>query len=1044
MASGSKDTRSLTFSDGSSNKFWTIELDGSSHTVTYGRIGTAGQTQTKDFADDAAAQKSYDKLVAEKLKKGYTDTASGTAASAGSAATKKVDTTSAAKSAKKTDGKTATADSSEVIPASSVPAAVAKTSVVIDGAREIALDPEDWARAGFRKRKQLVRGAPMPFDLEACHNRLLKLKTATYGWVVKWEDLKLTPAMSAEEAHFWLLAMTTPRTRETKMKEVSDAIRKQKITGEVDADAVRGLLSKCTRGAPEDVTLPLSILLPPSQFFEFLLAPEKKNEKWAESVETLAMVSGFARYVVPYATDKDLDAMRRRIRSTWDPMCVMSDDYSSFPVDIYLATVLGMPDEIMEFVSGLPDDRYTKNTYADHYQSPQWLLFGLASADQVESEWRRLNLRVRSAEDARGLLACTEYSALDILSDSIVAQTNKEKCEELLNVLALVRAPENAVPMLTCQLSAKVPAIARDWLDAYVSHAVSGLIDTAGGRGKLAEAAMDYLQNVKRRGFANVIAAALKAAGKLEAAARVQTEVLDREEKVYLPLDPARTPKPLKKAFDEAAVGKRKPLPTWAEPGMLPPLLIGDRRLNDEQMATLQQVLAATPVTTSHPLLTAVRDAVDKHVRDAFSWKLFQQWQADGCPSAHKWAMGAIGHLGDDGCAMKLTPQVRVWPGESQHARAVFGLECLRAIGSNVALMQLSGIAQKLKFKGLKSKAELFVNEIAEARGLTRSELEDRVIPDCGLDDNGRREFSFGSRSFSFVLGSDLKAMLRDADGKVRGDLPKPGGKDDMAVANASVADWKLMKKQIKEVAMIQAGRLEGAMVTGRRWSPDDFMSLLVQHPLMTHLTQKLIWGAFDSSGKRIATFRVTEERDLADVKDNACDLKKAVQVGIVHALELSDDERSAWGEVLSDYEIVTPFPQLGREIFSLEKDEAKATELSRFKGLKLVAPTLVFTLEKLGWIRGAAMDGGCFDEHSRQFPAADVTAVVGYEGVVGMGYIDPNEMLTLETIIFCKGMRKPGGYGWDKKDLIPLGTVSPIVISEVLADMQVLKGKAK
>ena len=50
-------------------------------------------------------------------------------------------------------------------------------------------------------------------------------------------------------------------------------------------------------------------------------------------------------------------------------------------------------------------------------------------------------------------------------------------------------------------------------------------------------------------------------------------------------------------------------------------------------------------------------------------------------------------------------------------------------------------------------------------------------------------------------------------------------------------------------------------------------------------------------------------------------------------------------------------------EIYSLEKDEAKATELSRFKGLKLVAPTLVFTLEKLGWIRGAAMDGGvcCF-----------------------------------------------------------------------------------
>ena len=68
-----RDSRSLTFSEGSSNKFWTIELDGSSHTVTFGRVGTAGQTKTKDFANDAAARKSFEKLVAEKLKKGYLD-----------------------------------------------------------------------------------------------------------------------------------------------------------------------------------------------------------------------------------------------------------------------------------------------------------------------------------------------------------------------------------------------------------------------------------------------------------------------------------------------------------------------------------------------------------------------------------------------------------------------------------------------------------------------------------------------------------------------------------------------------------------------------------------------------------------------------------------------------------------------------------------------------------------------------------------------------------------------------------------------------------
>ena len=48
--------RTFTLSDAKSHKFWNIELQGQSFTVTYGRQGTAGQTQTKKFPDAAKAQ----------------------------------------------------------------------------------------------------------------------------------------------------------------------------------------------------------------------------------------------------------------------------------------------------------------------------------------------------------------------------------------------------------------------------------------------------------------------------------------------------------------------------------------------------------------------------------------------------------------------------------------------------------------------------------------------------------------------------------------------------------------------------------------------------------------------------------------------------------------------------------------------------------------------------------------------------------------------------------------------------------------------------
>src|SRR5438067_255011 len=59
------------FSEGGSNKFWDIALAGTSLTIKFGKIGAAGQTQIKKLASDAEAKKTYDKLIAEKTKKGY-------------------------------------------------------------------------------------------------------------------------------------------------------------------------------------------------------------------------------------------------------------------------------------------------------------------------------------------------------------------------------------------------------------------------------------------------------------------------------------------------------------------------------------------------------------------------------------------------------------------------------------------------------------------------------------------------------------------------------------------------------------------------------------------------------------------------------------------------------------------------------------------------------------------------------------------------------------------------------------------------------------
>ena len=65
--------RYFEFVDDKSSKFWEISADGVNVTFRFGRIGASGQTQTKTFADESAAQKHVQKLIGEKREKGYVE-----------------------------------------------------------------------------------------------------------------------------------------------------------------------------------------------------------------------------------------------------------------------------------------------------------------------------------------------------------------------------------------------------------------------------------------------------------------------------------------------------------------------------------------------------------------------------------------------------------------------------------------------------------------------------------------------------------------------------------------------------------------------------------------------------------------------------------------------------------------------------------------------------------------------------------------------------------------------------------------------------------
>ncbi|MEW2175893.1 DUF4132 domain-containing protein [Streptomyces sp. NPDC005406] len=485
------------------------------------------------------------------------------------------------------------------------------------------------------------------------------------------------------------------------------------------------------------------------------------------------------------------------------------------------------------------------------------------------------------------------------------------------------------------------------------------------------------------------------------------------------------TADPLERALPAAMPA----LPRWADPALLPQIAVtSGGALPQAAVRHVLTMLAMSGPGEPYPGLAEVTRTAEGASLAEFAWALFEQWRLASLPAKESWALNALGRLGDDETVRRLTPVIRSWPGEGAHHRAVEGLDVLAAIGSDVALLHLHGISQRVKFKALKVRAGEKIAEVAAGLGLTGEQLSDRLVPDFGLAADGSTVVDYGTRTFTVGFDEQLRPYVRDSDGKRRKDLPKPGARDDAELASAERKRFMALKKDVRTVASDQVRRLEAAMVAGRAWTAREFGELFVGHPLLWHLVRRLVWLS-ETDGNTTA-FRVAADRTFADADDETFVLSGEATVRLAHPLHLGE-QLTAWSEVFADHEILQPFPQLGRAVFTPTEEEAGTNRLTRFEGLKV--PTgKVLGLERRGWQRGVPQDAGVERWISKRL-GADCYLVIALDTGIAVGVVDMFPDQTLETVWLDT---RPDDYRPSRGYAQRFGELDAVTVSELLADL--------
>ena len=477
---------------------------------------------------------------------------------------------------------------------------------------------------------------------------------------------------------------------------------------------------------------------------------------------------------------------------------------------------------------------------------------------------------------------------------------------------------------------------------------------------------------------------------------------------------------------------KAPKLPGWLAPGALPQVVLADGGLALPEAATahLLGALSFSTLGKPYPGLADAVAALDRGSAEAFAWAAFATWRDFEHPKTEAWTLAALGLLGNDETVAKLVPVIKAWPGESGHHRAVAGLDVLEAIGTDFALQRINEIAQRVQFKALKERSREKIAAIAARLGLTSDQLADRLVPDLGLDPEGGLWLDYGPRRFRVGFDEQLKPNVCDESGARRKDLPPPNSKDDAELAAAARKQYSALKKEARSVAADAIRRLETALADQRSWTAAEFTDLLAGHPLLRHVVRRLVWVA-EIDGAREG-FRVAEDGTFADAEDEAYALADSALVRLAHPLTWAEG-LSRWGEIFSDYEILQPFEQLGREVYALTPEELEGAQFGRFEGVTLPVGKLL-GLTKAGWQRSQPMDAGIQNCVYKRLPGGRYL-VIDIEPGIAIGWVNDLGDQTLNAVYLTDRAQDYHRRFRGDAD-VPLSELDPLTVSELLREL--------
>ena len=376
---------------------------------------------------------------------------------------------------------------------------------------------------------------------------------------------------------------------------------------------------------------------------------------------------------------------------------------------------------------------------------------------------------------------------------------------------------------------------------------------------------------------------------------------------------------------------------------------------------------------------------------------VYEKWIYEGADTSYKYVMIPYLVYENEYKIDKIVYKIKEWCESGRISLANYAISALASNGSINSLIVIDYISSNFKYFQIKNTSKLAFKSVAKRLNISEDKLSDKIIPDFGIDLNGTKTLKDEKYSFTIYLNEklDIDKILDNNTNKYINKLDKYSNLD-----KNILDEFNSIKNHIKICYKFQISRLYKALMTGKKWSIEDWKEVFANNYIMNILADMFIWTLYNKNGKIVKHLKYNRNDNSFYTLDNEkYKINKQYQLSLASPIEMSKEDIEKSKAVISKLKIKQPFNQMQEIKFHFKEGDIKENIIVKYRNKEVKIKTFKSLIDTLD------MELDYENSYIVGYKIIDSSISIGVKiNLIGMDTaIEDNDIILFGDIVFYK-----------------------------------------